>query len=248
MNEPILTIQDLDFSYGQTPALRGVNIEMHSHEFIGIFGPNGGGKTTLLKLILGFLQPQKGKVLLFGEAPEKTRHLIGYVPQSARFDRDFPITVLNVVMMGALQNLSWLGTYPAGTKEKALQALSQVGLEKKIKSPFGTLSGGEAQRALIARAILNDPRLLILDEPTANIDPEGERSIHDLLVELNKTRGILMVTHDLQTILDKVGRLLCVQTQVTSLKTAEICEHFALGLYHTPLSTKHQFAKGPFSC
>lgn len=248
MNEKILTIQHLEFSYGLTPALQGVNIEMSAGEFIGVFGPNGGGKTTLLKLILGFLQPQKGTLLLFGEPPEKTRHLIGYVPQSARFDRDFPITVLDVVMMGALQELNWLGRYPAGTRGKALEALARVGLEKKTKSSFGTLSGGETQRALIARAILNSPRLLILDEPTANIDPAGESSIHDLLVDLNQTMGILMVTHDLQTILDKVGRLLCVQNKVTSLKTAEICEHFALGLYHTPLSTKHYFpAKGPLS-
>ncbi len=248
MNDSILLIQDLEFNYGPTPALQGVNIEIREREFIGIFGPNGGGKTTLLKLILGFLQPQKGKILLFGEPPEKTRHLIGYVPQSVRFDRDFPVTVLDVVMMGALQELNWLGCYPAEVKRQAVEALTRVGLQEKAKAPFGTLSGGEAQRALIARAILNAPRLLILDEPTANIDPQGERSVHDLLVELNQTMAIFMVTHDLQTIIDKVQRLLCVQNRVTSLKTSEICEHFALGLYHTPLNSKHYFpAKGPFS-
>ncbi len=145
-------------------------------------------------------------------------------------------------MMGALRKLDWLGRYPAEVKKKAERALKKVGLEHKAKSTFGTLSGGEVQRALIARAILDEPRLLILDEPTANIDPKGEQSIHDLLAELNKTLTLLMVTHDLQTIVDKVGRLLCVQKRVSSLQTKEVCEHFALGLYHTPLTSKHHFS------
>jgi zinc transport system ATP-binding protein len=124
----------------------------------------------------------------------------------------------------------------------ALQALEKVGLSHKAKASFGTLSGGEAQRALIARAIIDTPKLLILDEPTANIDPEGEQSILEQLRELNKSMTILMVTHVLQTIVDKVGRLLCVQKKVSSLQAREICEHFALGLYHTPLSSKNHFS------
>lgn len=242
MKEKALIIESLDFHYDGALALEGVNLDVDTGEFVGIFGPNGGGKSTLLKLILGLLPCQKGRILLFGDKPEEVRHLIGYVPQSLRFDKDFPISVLEVVMMGALRELNWLGRYPAGVKEKALTALKKVGLEHKAKAPFGTLSGGEAQRCLIARAILNDPRLLILDEPTSNIDPQGEESIHKLLLELNKTMTILMVTHDLQTIVDKVGKLLCVQRKVTALKAKEVCEHFALGLYHTPLTSKHHFS------
>lgn len=173
--------------------------------------------------------------------PKEARHSIGYVPQSIRFDRDFPIDVLEVVMMGMLRGLNRWGKYPADTKAKALQTLEKVGLGHMAKASFGTLSGGQVQRALIARAIIDLPRLLILDEPTASVDPEGEQSIHKLLLELNQSMTILMVTHDLQTIVDKAGRLLCVQRKVTSLKAKEVCEHFALGLYHTPLTSKHHF-------
>jgi zinc transport system ATP-binding protein len=242
MMQKALLIENLNFHYDAFPTLEDVNVEIERGEFVGIFGPNGGGKTTLLKLILGLLHPQRGKVLVFGFPPESARHTIGYVPQSIRFDRDFPINVLEVVMMGALRKLNWLGRYPAEVKLHAREALERVGLSHKQKSSFGTLSGGEAQRALIARAIVDSPRMLILDEPTASIDPEGERSIHELLAQLNKTMTILMVTHDLQTIVDKVGRLLCVQRKVSSLKAKELCEHFALGLYHTPLSSKHHFS------
>ncbi len=242
MMDKALSIEKLNFHYDTLPTLEDVNLSIDSGEFVGIFGPNGGGKTTLLKLILGLLHPQKGKVRLFGLSPVEARYLIGYVPQSIRFDRDFPISVLEVVMMGALRKLNWLGRYPSEVKVHARQALERVGLSHKEKASFGTLSGGETQRALIARAIVDNPRMLILDEPTANIDPKGEQSIHELLVELNKTMTILMVTHDLQTIVDKVGRLLCVQRKVTSLKAKEVCEHFALGLYHTPLTSKHHFS------
>ncbi|MGC2596071.1 MAG: ABC transporter ATP-binding protein [Rhabdochlamydiaceae bacterium] len=242
MMEKVLTIEHLFFHYDKMATLEDVNVEIFDTEFIAIFGPNGGGKTTLLKLMMGLLRPQKGKVLLFGHPPEKMRHLIGYVPQATRFDRDFPISVLEVVMMGVLRKLSWWGTYPADAKQKALRALERVGLSNKAKARFGTLSGGETQRILIARAIVDNPRLLLLDEPTASVDVEAEQSIYTQLLELNKTMTILMVTHDLQTIVDKVGKLLCVQRQVTSLKAKEICEHFALGLYHTPLTSKHHFS------
>ncbi len=240
--EAALSIENLNFYYDDTAALVNVNVEIAKGDFVAIFGPNGGGKTTLLKLILGLLRAKQGKIRLFGMPPEEARHLIGYVPQSIRFDRAFPISVQEVVMMGALRKLNWLGRYPAEVINRTHAVLEKVGLSHKARSPFGTLSGGEAQRALIARAIVDNPSLLILDEPTANIDPKGQQSIHELLLELNKTMTILMVTHDLQTIVDKAGRLLCVQRSVTSLKAKELCEHFALGLYHTPLTSKHHFS------
>lgn len=241
MTKAALSIEDLSFCYETLPTLENVNVQIESGEFVGIFGPNGGGKTTLLKLILGLLPPKRGKVLLFGLPPVEARHLIGYVPQSIHFDRDFPISVEEVVMMGALRKMNWLGRYPSEVKIKLKRALEKVGLSHKAKASFGTLSGGEAQRALIARALIDDPRMLILDEPTANIDPTGQQSIHELLSQLSQTMTILMVTHDLQTIVDKVGKLLCVQRSVTSLQARELCEHFALGLYHAPLTSKPHF-------
>jgi zinc transport system ATP-binding protein len=241
MKSLALSIENLNFLYDTSTVLEQVNLSIEEGEFVGIFGPNGGGKTTLLKLILGLLRPQQGNISLFGLPPEEARQFIGYVPQTIRFDRDFPIDVEGVVQMGALNKMNWLGCYPAQVKEQVAAALDKVKLSHKAKAPFGTLSGGEAQRALIARAILDAPRMLILDEPTANIDPQGQRSIHELLSELNQSMTILMVTHDLQTIIDKVGVLLCVQRSVTRLKPKEVCEHFALGLYHTPLTSGPHF-------
>jgi len=242
MKEKVLEIKHLFFQYDSMLALEDVNVEIFQGDFVGIFGPNGGGKTTLLKLMMGLLRPKTGKVLLFGRPPEEMRHRIGYVPQAIRFDRDFPISALEVVMMGMLRKLSWMGSYPANAKRKALDALERVGLVHKAKASFGSLSGGEAQRVLIARAIVDAPKLLILDEPTANVDTQAEQSIYAQLAELNQTMTILMVTHDLQTIVDKAGKLLCVQRRVTSLKAKEVCEHFALGLYHTPLTSNHHFS------
>jgi zinc transport system ATP-binding protein len=239
MKEKVLETKHLFFQYDSMLTLEDVNVEIFQGDFVGIFGPNGGGKTTLLKLMMGLLRPKKGEILLFGKPPEEMRDRIGYVPQAIRFDRDFPISVLEVVMMGMLGKLSWSGGYPSDAKRKAIDALERVGLSHKAKASFGSLSGGEAQRTLIARAIVDSPTLLLLDEPTANVDTEAEQNIYAELAALNQTMTILMVTHDLQTIVDKAGKLLCVQRRVTSLQAKEVCEHFALGLYHSPLTSKN---------
>ncbi|MBS0621090.1 MAG: ABC transporter ATP-binding protein [Verrucomicrobia bacterium] len=243
MKEPILTIDGLDFAFDGSPVLENVHFTVEKGEFIGIFGPNGGGKTTLLKLILGLIPPQKGKILLFGKPPHEVRGKVGYVPQALRFDKAFPISALEVVRMGILSHLTWWGGFPSGSKEKARHALEQVGMAHKADEAFGSLSGGEAQRVLIARATVENPELLILDEPTASVDQAAEQSIFSLLDQLKQKMTILMVTHDLQTIIDRAGRLLCVHRQVTSMRNKEVCEHFALGLYHTPLTSKDHFFK-----
>jgi zinc transport system ATP-binding protein len=241
MTNSAIAISDLFFFYDKTAVLEGVSFTIGPREFVAIFGPNGGGKTTLLHLMLGLLKPQRGQVLLLGEAPDKTRHCVGYVPQRLKLDRYFPITVLDVVMMGALTSLNSWGRYPKTTRALAEEALERVGMGSFREALFGSLSGGEAQRVLIARAILNRPQLLILDEPTAHVDAQGEQTIHALLKELNAQMAVVLVTHDLQTIIDKADRLLCVQKTVTALQAKEICEHFALGLYHTPLTSPSHF-------
>ena len=238
---PLINVRHLRFSYDKIIILENVNFIVNSGEFIGIFGPNGGGKTTLLKLLMGMLKPDNGTIDILNQAPSFSRGHIGYVPQILHFDRNFPISVLDVVLMGCLSQLSWWGRYPKGIKEQAMHALEQVGLADFAKASYGTLSGGQAQRALIARAIVNRPQILLLDEPTASVDPQVEQEIHRLLIELNKTITIIMVTHDLQSIIDKASRLLCVHKQVTTMHTKEVCEHFALGLYHTPLVSKDHF-------
>ncbi|HSW86210.1 MAG TPA: ABC transporter ATP-binding protein [Rhabdochlamydiaceae bacterium] len=238
MSHPVIEIKNLAFQYEKTPILEEVDLSVFKGEFIGIFGPNGGGKTTLLKIIMGFLKPYRGEVLLFGSPPKSQRKRIGYVPQIARFDKQFPISVLELVLMGCVSKTSWWGGVPNLLKTKARETLSLVGLADKEHVPFGTLSGGQAQRALIARAIVNDPELLLLDEPTASIDPDAETLIFQLLTQLKKSMTILMVTHDLQGIINKAGRLLCVNRRIASHLPKEICEHFALGLYHSPLKPK----------
>lgn len=222
----------LSFSYEKTPILQDAHFEISEGEYIGIIGPNGGGKTTLLKLMMGFLKPTGGSLSLFGKTPLASRRSIGYVPQANQVDRAFPITVLELVMLGLAANSF---SSPPDAKEKALALIDELGLTPHKSKAFSSLSGGLIQKALFARALIADPDLILLDEPTANIDPSSRLAISQKLEALKGGKTILHVTHDLKTIIESVDRVLCVQAQVTSYLQSEICEHFALGLYHTPL-------------
>ncbi len=231
----ILSLNHVTFSYDNNPILTDVNFDVYEGEFLGIIGPNGGGKTTLLKLILGFLKPLSGDVSIFGSPPLSCQQPVAYVPQSLRFDKQFPISVLELVLGGRLSCLPWWGRFREEDKKAARSALEKVGLEELQNLPFASLSGGQAQRALIARALVSNPKLLILDEPTASVDAQAEADIFQLLKDLKNEMTLLCVTHDLKTIIDHVDRVLCVQKQVVLLNPQDVCEHFALGLYHTPL-------------
>lgn len=226
---------DVSFFYAEQPILRHVNIEIKEGEFIGIIGPNGGGKTTLLKILMGFLTPRTGSIQIFNKTPEKARLSIGYVPQAHRFDRSFPITTYELILMGALSNIPAIGKIPADIADKAGALIDHLGLTPHQHKSFGALSGGLAQRALLARALLSEPNLLLLDEPTANIDPPSALLIIELLQQLKGEKTILLVTHDLKTIIERVDRILCVEGTVHSFFAQDVCEHFAFGLYHTPL-------------
>lgn len=228
-------VSHLYFSYNQeTPLLTDVTFELFKGEFIGIIGPNGGGKTTLLKLLLGFLQPLSGEITLFGDSPKKYPH-IAYVPQHLPFDRLFPISVMDVILAGRLAHLPWHGMHSAEDLQIAQKSLEQVGLEKLAKSSFGSLSGGEAQRVLIARALASQPTLLLLDEPTSSVDVEAQTKIYEILDTLRSAMTIVMVTHDLPAVIERVERVICVQGTALSLQPHEVCDHFKLGLYHAPL-------------
>ncbi len=230
----VIKSNNLFFQYEETPVLENVSFVIAPGEFVGIFGPNGGGKTTLLKLLLGFLKPQKGSLEILGGSPKIAREKMGYVPQISHLDRQFPITVLEVVMMGCLDKSPW-HSYTKDAKEKARAALAEVGMLDFHDHSFGTLSGGQAQRVLIARALVSKPTILLLDEPTASVDASAEESIYKLLEHLKGTMTIIMVTHDLQVMLQKVDRFICVHRDVTSYSQAQVCDHFAQGLYHPPL-------------
>ncbi|MGZ6330781.1 MAG: metal ABC transporter ATP-binding protein [Parachlamydiaceae bacterium] len=231
----IIDCENLFFAYEGTPILRNVSFKIHEGEFVGIIGPNGGGKTTLLKLIAGFLKPSLGSLKLFGRSPQQAIQEIGYVPQAMRFDKQFPISVFEVVLSGRLSRLSWYGSYSEEDRRITRETLERLGLTPLQYAAFGTLSGGQAQRTLIARALVSQPKLLLLDEPTANVDAQVETEIYTLLKQLQGTMTILMVTHDLSAAIDQVERILCVQQTIISLQPQEVCEHFALGLYHKPL-------------
>lgn len=226
----------LSFSYDEEhEIIKDSSFEIYKNEFIGVIGPNGGGKTTLLKMILGFLKPDAGTLTVLNISPKEAEKKMAYVPQSLRYDRHFPISTLELVLLGRLSNLPWYGIFSKDDKEKALDALHQMGIAHLAKRPFGELSGGQQQRALIARSIAGEPEILLLDEPTASVDREAEKSILDLLKTLQEKMTILMVTHDLQTAIDRVDRILCVQQTVVSYSPKEVCEHYAMGLYHPPL-------------
>ena len=233
----VIEFDNVTFAYDENdpPVLKNATFKVEAGEFLAIIGPNGGGKTTLLKLILGFLKPQSGQITVFGQAPAAARQQMAYVPQSQRFDRQFPISVLELVLAGRLSHLPWYGCFNNKDKQAAREALAKVGLSEYEEAPFGTLSGGQAQRALIARALVAEPKLLLLDEPTASVDVQAEADICALLQKLKGQITILMVTHDLKTILNDIQRVLYVQQKVYPLHPKEVCEHFAIGLYHSPL-------------
>jgi zinc transport system ATP-binding protein len=243
----MIDVENVFFDFEGQSILRKVSFQAKRGEFIGIMGPNGGGKTTLLKLLMGFLQPRKGKITLNGKNPREARCYIGYVPQTHRSDRDFPITLLELVLLGAVSQTNWMGAYPKAVKERALELIEELGLMAHRDQPFGALSGGLAQRALLARALLSDPDILLLDEATANIDTASLQIFFRLLEQMKEKKTILLVTHDLHTIVERVDRVLSVQREVHSYLPQQICEHFALGLYHTPLLDlpQNHFAQGP---
>ncbi len=208
-----VTISDLSFSYDSQVVLTDVNLEVHPFDSICVVGPNGGGKTTLIKLILGLLTPDTGTVRVFDKKPEEARLRIGYVPQYAQYDPQFPISVLEVVCMGRLGR-SFTGRYSRQDREQAMKSLAETGLADIAARPFTFISGGQRQRVLIARALACGGDILILDEPTANIDHESELQFFDLLTKLNKRMTIFMVTHEVGFASTFFKRVACVNKQV----------------------------------
>ncbi len=238
MTELALKIDHLDFSYDKQIILDDVCLDIEKGSFVALIGPNGGGKSTLLKLMMGLLKPKSGNVTLFNNPPTSHSSKIGYVPQSRDTDPKFPVSVLDVVLMGAYRKLSFLGWYPKKIKDKAFEALKQVNLSRFASKSFGSLSGGQAQRVLIARALMSDPDILFLDEPTASIDPETQKLVIALLKEKKSKMTIVMVTHQIQDVLSHVDSVYTVQTVVSKLAPETVCKHFTMGVYHDPLLEK----------
>jgi len=191
-------------------ALRGVDLEIQAHDFVSVIGPNGGGKTTLLKLILGLLVPAEGTVSVLGGAPARARPRLGYMPQQRSHDPRFPATVLDVVLLGRLGRSPALGPHRRADRAQARAALGEVGLVDRAAAPLTALSGGQRQRVLVARALCSEPEILLLDEPTANVDVSARAGFYELLERLTERLTVVMVSHDLSLISERIQTCVCV--------------------------------------
>ncbi len=218
----ILEIKNLEFSYNGEAVLEDVNLTVRQKDFMAIIGPNGGGKTTLLKLMLGLLTPVKGTVRVDGKSPQEASPCIGYVPQDVHTNRSFPITAIDVVLMGKLDPKKRLSRRSAANRRDALAALERMEMAAHADKKIGMLSGGQRQRVFIARALLSRPKLLLLDEPTASIDTKGQADFYRLLGELNKDITVLVVSHDLLVISRHVKSVACVNKKLHYHEQAEI--------------------------
>jgi zinc transport system ATP-binding protein len=202
----VIDISNLSFAYDKELILEDINLTVQKDDFLAIIGPNGGGKSTLLKLILGMYKPKKGTIKVLGKDPSKNLSHIGYVPQNPNVNIDFPIKVIEVVMMGHVGAKRPLFGYGQDEMACAMGALEQVGMQAYADKKIGSLSGGQRQRVMIARALCAHPSILILDEPTASIDVAGQRDIYELLKILSKSVTIIVVSHDISVILEYANR------------------------------------------
>lgn len=237
--QPIVRFEHVTFGYERgLPVLEDATFLLHPLESACIIGPNGGGKTTILNLLLGLLTPDAGTIEVFGQPPLKTRHRIGYMPQHMRFDPQFPVSALEVVLMGRLDHLRW-GPSPRKERDAARAALAEVGMADLARQSFSALSGGQRQRVLIARALACEPDLLMLDEPTASVDPSAQDRFFDLLAQLNRRMAVLIVSHDLGFVSTRIRRVLCVNRTVRSHPTTEVTGQLIQDLYGGHLQMVH---------
>lgn len=238
MSKLILQVNDATVGYGKDVILRNVSLEIFENDFIGIIGPNGGGKTTLLKMLIGQLKPFSGEVKYFTNGAASP---FGYLPQAGQIDKNFPITVIEVVLSGLLANQGLFGRYGGKQKRNAIEYLKMAGIEHLQNKSIGELSGGQLQRTLLCRALISDPSLLILDEPNTYVDSKFEGELYELLRELNKRMAIIMVSHDIGTITSYVKTIACVNGSLFYHKSNQISSQ-QLAAYNCPIQI---IAHGP---
>lgn len=233
---PLVEIKDLSAGYNDEMVLKDINLTVEPDDFIGLIGPNGGGKTTLFKVILGLLKPKYGTIEVMGMAPEKGRRFIGYVPQFTFYDSDFPIRVRDVVRMGRLGPKHLFKPYTAEDDRVVAECLERVHLSEKQNMPLRELSGGQRQRVYIARALASEPELLLLDEPTISVDAEASAQIYELLHEINlQGVTILLISHDLNVISSYVKTIGCLNRSLHYHGEKEITEDMIQLGYNCPV-------------
>jgi zinc transport system ATP-binding protein len=208
---PLIKLENIDAGYEGKRILNSVNFEVRENDFIGIIGPNGGGKTTLLKVILGLISPMKGSIqYFFSDENQSFRSYIGYLPQQTSIDKKFPISVKEVVLSGLVSKKRFFRKFSDEDRDRVDHILERTGIKELKNQPVGELSGGQLQRVFLARAIISSPRLLILDEPDTFVDNRFEHELYDSLAELNKEIAILLVSHDVGTISSYIKTIACV--------------------------------------
>ena len=233
--DEVIRLEDVWVRYGNQIVLESINLSVRRGDFLGIIGPNGGGKTTLLKVILGLVKPFRGRVWVLGGSPENNRRFIGYVPQTSQFDHEFPATVLDVVLMGCLGRRRLLRRYNEEDKNSAYEALKAVEMFEFKDRRIGALSGGQLQRVLIARALISNPKILLLDEPTASIDEPTKTDLYELLRKLNEEITIVLVTHDIGVISTYVKEIACLNRKLFYHGSKEIEGGVLEKMYQCPI-------------
>jgi zinc transport system ATP-binding protein len=213
-SKEVVKLEDVWAYYDSSPVLRGVDLSLAAGRFLGIIGPNGGGKTTLLKIILGLIKPSRGQVWVLGQTPERSRKFAGYVAQYNLFDRDFPINVEEVVLMGRYRRRGLLRRYSREDRSKVSRILEKVGMLDFKDRQIGSLSGGEQQRVFVARALVSEPTVLLLDEPTASIAPDMQVEFYELLDKLKEQMAIILVSHDVSAVSVHVDEVACLNNRL----------------------------------
>ncbi|MDI6643497.1 MAG: ABC transporter ATP-binding protein [Methanobacteriaceae archaeon] len=233
MKEKAVQMEHVSLEYNKIPILSDINLSIDEKEFVAVIGPNGGGKTTLLKIILGLIKPDKGLVKVLGKSPENARTRIGYLPQHTNFDPSFPMNVFECVLMGRYKGL--FKNYSVEDKNAVLNALKTVKMEEYVDRQLGRLSGGQIQRVLIARTLVREPELLLLDEPMASIDPEMQNEFYKLLAKISKNMTIIMVSHDIGVVSAHVENIICLNRELFCHSPPELAVKSLADVYQCPV-------------
>ncbi len=246
MVESAIELHEVSFTYGETPVLEGVSLRVDPGEFLGLVGPNGSGKSTLLKLILGLLKPTAGQISVLERPPRAARGRVGYVPQYASFSRDFPITVEETILLGRLGKTLPIWGYQAQDRKAAWRAMQEMEVTGLRDRPLAALSGGQLQRVLVARALIGDPELLLLDEPTAHIDIRKGKDLFDALQAINRRLTIVVVSHDLGFIMRYITRVAILNRNLVSYSANKPRDELLQHLYShcdTPIGSPEGYSE-----
>ena len=233
--EEVVRLEDVWVHYDGVPVLEGINLDINQDDFLGIIGPNGGGKTTLLRVILGLVKPSQGRVIVLGSTPKRRRKFVSYVPQHSLFDQDFPVSVWDVALMGRVGQAGLFKRYRKEDNKAALNALETVEMLDLRDRQIGELSGGQQQRVFIARALVAEPKLLLLDEPTASVDAPLMTEFYELLERLKQRMAIVLVTHDISAVSTYVDKIACLNRRLFYHHSKEISAEELEATYQCPI-------------